>query len=82
MLNWIKKIIRRLKKDNYTENLWYDLYYYTLKPQIISLLELRENTWDKQRVDRIIDTLCYINLDEFSKDYDLKEHIREIREKD
>jgi hypothetical protein len=81
MRNWIKKIIR-LKKDNYTETLWYDLYHYTLKPQIISLLELRENTWDKQRVDRIIDALCYINLDEFSKDYDLRGYIQEIREKD
>lgn len=81
MLNWIRNIIAREKHPS-KEKILHDTYWYTIRPQIMSLIELRENTWDKKRVDTIIDALCNISTKAFSTDSLLQHTLKKIRKKD
>lgn len=47
MLNWLRNIKSR-EKHTSKEKILYDTYWYTVRPQIVSLIEVRKNTWDKK----------------------------------
>lgn len=81
MLNWLRNIKAR-EKHTSKEKILYDTYWYTVRPQIVSLIEVRKNTWDKKRVDAIIDALCNISTEAFLKDPLLQDILKKIRKKD
>lgn len=81
MRNWLRNLTMR-EKHTSKEKILYDTYWYTVRPQIVSLIEVRKNTWDKKRVDAIIDALCNISTEAFLKDPLLQDILKKIRKKD
>ena len=73
MFNWFKKL-KKKKQDK----IWDHLYYYTLSRILEDLIELYKNTWDKERVKRIIRLISGINLEAYCKDTKLREKIHKI----
>ena len=73
MFNWFE----RLKKKRQDE-IWDHLYYYTLSRVLENLIELYNNTWDKERVKQTIRLVSGINLEAYCKDIELREKVSKI----
>jgi len=61
-------------KNKYLDHLYYS-YFYQL---INDLIEIYPNTWDKQRVRRMLRMLIAINKRAYSKDILLKDKVETI----
>ena len=71
---WFKNKIDKVKAkllEQYLE----DLYDYRLKFLLKDAIELVDNTWDKERVKRIILGLSSINLESYAKDEEMRQLI-------
>lgn len=77
MFNWFRKL-----KKKRQDKIWDHLYYYTLTQVLEDLIELYDNTWDKERVKRIIRLVSCINLEAYYKDTKLREKVNQILKKD
>ena len=77
MFNWFKKL-KKKKQDK----IWDHLYYYTLTQVLEDLIELYNNTWDKERVKRTIRLVSCINLEAYSKDTELREKVHKVLHKE
>ena len=73
MFNWFRKL-----KKKRQDKIWDHLYYYTLTQVLEDLIELYNNTWDKERVKRIIRLVSCINLEAYCKDTELREKVRKV----
>ena len=73
MFNWFE----RLKKKR-QDKIWDHLYYYTLSRVLENLIELYNNTWDKERVKQTIRLVSGINLEAYCKDIKLREKVSKI----
>ena len=73
MFNWFE----RLKKKR-QDKIWDHLYYYTLSRVLENLIELYNNTWDKERVKQTIRLVSGINLEAYCKDIELREKVSKI----
>lgn len=76
MFKWFKNKIQHYKFKLLQKYLD-DLYTYTIKPIILDMIELSNNTWDKNRIKKIILVLQSINLDAYVKDEELHKIIHE-----
>ena len=71
---WFKNKIDKVKAkllEQYLE----DLYDYRLKFLLKDAIELVDNTWDKDRIKRIILGLSSINLERYANDDEIKQLI-------
>ena len=76
MFKWFKNIIQKCMNkllQKYLDN----LYTYTIRNIILSLMILYDNTWDKDRVKVLILKLQSINLKAYTKDEKLHKLIFE-----
>jgi hypothetical protein len=76
MFKWFKNIIQKYTNkllQKYLDN----LYTYTIRNIILSLMTLYDNTWDKERVKALILKLQSINLEAYIKDEELHKLILE-----
>ena len=76
MFKWFKNIIQKCMNkllQKYLDN----LYTYTIRNIILSLMILYDNTWDKDRVKVLILKLQSINLEAYTKDEELHKLIFE-----
>ena len=73
MFSWFEKL-----KKKRQDKIWDHLYYYTLSRVLEDLIELYNNTWDKERVKRTIRLVSCINLEAYCKDTKLREKVNKI----
>lgn len=71
-----KKWLDKLVEKRYKKSLE-DQYVYNIRLIIKDAIELYDNTWDKDRVKRIILNLCSLNLDKYSTDMEIQQMIQE-----
>ena len=70
MFKWLGQKIFQLKLKLLSQYLD-DLYEYRIKFILKDAIALSDNTWDQERIKRIILGLCSIDLERYAKDEEM-----------